>query len=121
MSQLIPLETHTLLSKPHTSLRMSHTADDATDWVCQVFAAERASTGSVKAAADRTARWFGITSRRALSYWWKQVSHVGAEEYVRLQARHLDRLRHARLQAEQELAALDALLDKLERSHGPTA
>jgi hypothetical protein len=99
---------------------MSHTADaadEATDWVAGYIAGERAARGSVKAACAAAARFFGITPRRAASYWWKQVSSVPADEYLRLREAHYQSLRLQRLRAEHELAELDALLAKI----GPNA
>lgn len=114
----------TVLSFSHKTTEAMNTASCAslaTEWVNDAIERERSSTGSLEEAIHRVARFFGLTVRRVKSYRWKRVTFVSADEFLRVQSKRADRLRHARLQAEQELAALDALLDKLERSHGPTA
>ncbi len=106
-----------MLCKSHKEVCVSHTADavaEATDWVSAFIAAERAVTGSVKAACAAAARFFKITPRRAASYWWRQVTTVTADEYLRLRDAHHHRLRLQRQRAEHELAELDALISKIE-------
>jgi hypothetical protein len=92
-------------------------AQEATDWVTACIQAERAVSGSVKAATASAARWFGITPRRAASYWWDQVTFIGADEYLRIREGHYRRLKLQRLRAEAELASLDALIAKAEASY----
>ncbi|MFC0410997.1 hypothetical protein [Roseomonas elaeocarpi] len=92
---------------------MSH-AEIATGWVREGFARERANTGSVKAAASAIARQFGISPRRALSYWWGNVSHVTADEFQQLERAYARRLQQDRARAAEEVAALDALLARIE-------
>lgn len=94
-----------------------HTVDPthaATAWVCDYVAAQRGVCGSVKAACAAAARYFDISPRRALSYWWRQVGAVQADEFLRLQKRHHARLRLERMRTAQELAALDALIATFE-------
>jgi hypothetical protein len=90
---------------------------DAREWVVAGITAERAISGSVKAATAAAARLFGITPRRAASYWWDQVTFLGADEYLRIREGHYRRLKLQRLRAEAELASLDALIAKAEASY----
>jgi len=97
-----------------------HAADpvhDARDWVVAGISAERALSGSVKAACAAAARVFGITPRRAASYWWDQVTFLGADEYLRIREGHHRRLKIQRQRAEAEMALCDALLAKIEALH----
>jgi hypothetical protein len=109
--------SHKRLCILHKGVCEMHTADPAgaaTEWVRAYIAAERAVTGSVKSGCAAAARFFGISPRRAASYWWKQVSTVPAEEFLRLQAAHRSRLRLERMRAARAIADLDALLAEIE-------
>lgn len=106
-----------MLSVPHNATCQMHAADPvhhAREWVVAGISAERALSGSVKAACAAAARLFGITPRRAASYWWDQVTFLGAEEYLRIREGHHRRLQIQRKRAEAEMALCDALLAKIE-------
>ena len=109
----------------HTRLSVSHkrepdvlpAADLCTDWMHQAIREERARAGDLSRAIESVARFFGVTERRAKSYWWKRVTHVPADEMMRIASRRAERVRleraraeHAIAMADVEIAAADALL-----------
>ncbi|MCK8785232.1 hypothetical protein M0638_12635 [Roseomonas sp. NAR14] len=102
-------DLHRRVGEMHTSC-----IDRATEWVRDSIRDERAKLGTLDAAYEAVSRFFGISPRRAKSYWWRQVTHLAVDEYERLKRRQADRLRLARLRAEHEMAALDALLAKID-------
>jgi hypothetical protein len=120
MTLLCPWRRIIVLCVPHNLERAMHAVNavhDAREWVVAGITAERAISGSVKAATAAAARWFGITPRRAASYWWDQVTFLGADEYLRIREGHYRRLKLQRLRAEAEIASLDALIAKAEASY----
>ncbi len=99
---------------------MSATADPLA-LVCEAVAAQRARTGSVKAAVAAVARLMGMTPRRIEAVWWGEPVRLDWQEAERIRAAAARQWQRDIAEAEARAALLRARLTALGDLHGPMA